>query len=141
MKKIGCYKGLADQASSGKPAPLGGRARAVRATAGVLIIAGIGLLYLWPVALLPKIGVPGFVAWAMAIPSLWLGLSHLVAAVTAYRGCPEVGAIPSLILRRHVITTCTPWERFDRRLEGARRRGSAKSSRVLPDLDDPRPSA
>jgi hypothetical protein len=120
MKKIGCYRGLADQASSEAELPLGGRGRTARAIAGILIIAGVGLLYLWPVALLPQLGVPGFVAWGLAIPSLWLGVSHLVAAATAYRGCPEVGAIASLVLRRHVITTCTPWERFDRRIEGRR---------------------
>jgi hypothetical protein len=116
MKRVGCYRGLADRASHEAQVPIGGRARVARATVGVLVIAGVGLLYLWPIALLPKLGVPGFVAWALAIPSLWLGLSHLVAAVTAYRGCPEVGAIPSLLLRRHVTTTCAPWERLDRRL-------------------------
>jgi hypothetical protein len=120
MNKIGCYRGLSDRASSEVETPLGGRARAARGIAGVLIIAGVGLLYLWPVALLPGLGMPGFVAWGLAIPSLWLGISHLVAAATAYRGCPEVGAIASLVLRRHVITTCTPWERFDRRIEGRR---------------------
>lgn len=119
MKKIGCYRGLSDPASSEAEVPLGGRARAARAIAGVLIIAGVGLLYVWPVALLPKLGVPSFVAWSLAIPSLWLGVSHLVAAVTAYRGCPEVGAIASLFLRRHVLTACAPWERFGRRVEGA----------------------
>jgi hypothetical protein len=117
MKKVGCYKGLSDRPSFESQVPLGGRARAARAIAGILIIAGVGLFYLWPVELLPKLGVPGFVAWGLAIPSLWLGSSHLVAAVTAYRGCPEVGAIPSLLLQRHVVTTCTPWERLDRRLE------------------------
>jgi hypothetical protein len=119
MKKVGCYKGLSDNPSSAAEVSLTGRARVARATAGALMIAGVGLLYLWPVALLPELGVPGFVAWSLAILSLWLGLSHLVAAVTAYRGCPEVGAIPSLLLRRHVITRCTPWERLDRRLEGS----------------------
>jgi hypothetical protein len=119
MRKIGCYKGLSDPASSEADVPLGGRARAARAIAGVLIIAGVGLLYLWPVALLPQLGVPGLVAWGLAIPSLWLGVSHLVAAETAYRGFPEVGAIASLVLRRHVITTCAPWERLDRRIEGS----------------------
>src|ERR671924_1722559 len=118
MKTVGCYKGLAQAETSHAQPPLGRRARAARVTAGVLIIAGVGLLYLGPVALLPKLGVPGFVAWVLAIPSLWLGVSHLIDALTAYRGCPEVGAIPSLLLRRHVITTCTPWERLDRRLEG-----------------------
>jgi hypothetical protein len=123
MKKIGCYRGLSDRASSEAEAPLSGRARAARAIAAVLVIAGVGLLYLWPVALLPELGVPSFVVWSLAIPSLWFGVSHLVAAATAYRGCPEVGAIASLVLRRHVITTCSPWERFDRRLEGARNDG------------------
>jgi hypothetical protein len=117
MKKIGCYKGLSDPASSEAEVPLCGRARAARAIAGVLIIAGVGLLYLWPVALLADLGLPGLAAWGLAIPSLWLGVSHLVAAATAYRGCPEVGAITSLFLRRHVITTCAPWERLDRRIE------------------------
>jgi hypothetical protein len=116
MKQVGCYRGLSEPGGSGAQAPLGRRERLARATAGALIIASVGLLYLWPVELLPKLGVPEFVAWALAIPSLWLGLSHLVAAATSYRGCPEVGAIPSLIMRRQVITTCTPWERLDRRL-------------------------
>jgi hypothetical protein len=120
MKRIGCYRGLSDRASSEAEEPLGGRGRAARAIAGVLIIGGVGLLYLWPVALLPQLGVPSFVAWGLAVPSLWLGISHLVAAATAYRGCPEVGAIASLVLRRHVITTCAPWERLDRRIEGPR---------------------
>jgi hypothetical protein len=119
MKQIGCYRGLSERASSEAEVPLGLRARAARAIAGVLIIGGVGLLYLWPVALLPDLGVPGFVVWSLAIPSLWLGVSHLVAAATAYRGCPEVGAIASLVLRRHVITTCAPWERLDRRIEGS----------------------
>jgi len=119
MKKVGCYRGISDRASSQAQVPLGRRARAARATAGALIIAGVGVLYVWPVGLLPKLGVPGFVAWSLAIPSLWLGFSHLVAAATAYRGCPEVGAIPSLLLRRHVITTCAPWERLDQRIEGS----------------------
>jgi hypothetical protein len=119
MKQIGCYRGLSDPASSKAEVPLGGRARAARAAAGVLIIAGVGLLYVWPVALLPDLGLPSLVAWSLAIPSLWLGLSHVVAAVTAYRGCPEMGAIPSLVLRKRVITTCAPWERLDRRIEGS----------------------
>jgi hypothetical protein len=86
-----------------------------------LVIAGAGLLYIWPVALLADVGVPSFVLWALAIPSLWLGLSHLVAAVTGYRGCPEIGAIPSLILGRRVMTQCAPWERLDRRIGTAAR--------------------
>lgn len=76
------------------------------------------MLYVWPVALLPRIGVPGPVVWVLAAPGIWLGVSHLVAAASSYRGCPEIGAIPSLVLRRRVITTCKPWERLDQRLQG-----------------------
>jgi hypothetical protein len=129
MRNVGCYRGLSDRAGSEARVPLGGRERAARAIAGALIIAGIGLLYLGPVALLPKLGVPGVVTWALAVPSLWLGISHLVAAATSYRGCPEVGAIPSLILSRQVISTCTPWERLDRRLTGPARRDQADSAK------------
>jgi hypothetical protein len=46
----------------------------------------------------------------------WFGLSHLVAARTGYAGCPELGAIPSVILRRDVAIGCVPWRIADRRL-------------------------
>lgn len=46
----------------------------------------------------------------------WFGVSHLVAAGTAFDGCPELGAIPSLLLRRKVATECGPWDFLDRRL-------------------------
>lgn len=46
----------------------------------------------------------------------WFGVSHLVAAATRFDGCPELGAIPSLVLRRGVATECGPWECLDRRL-------------------------
>ena len=46
----------------------------------------------------------------------WLGISHLVAAGTRYNGCPELGAIPSLLLGRHVHTRCGPWRAIDQRL-------------------------
>jgi hypothetical protein len=88
---------------------------------GLAVIAGVGLLYLGPVAVLADVGAPTWLLWGLAIPSLWLGVSHLVAAVTAYRGCPEIGAIPSLLLGRTVITRCTPWERLDRRIGAAPR--------------------
>lgn len=117
MRKVGCYKGVSDT----PVAPVDGRGRAARAAAGLLIIAGAGLLYVWPVALLADLGVPNPVLWALAIPSLWLGVSHLVAGVTGYRGCPEIGAIPSLILGRRVVTRCTPWEWLDRRIGKAAR--------------------
>jgi hypothetical protein len=117
MRTAGCYRGLADAGDPEAPPLLDVRARVARALAGVAIIASVGVLYTWPIALLPDLGVPGVVVWALAVPSLWLGVSHLVAAATDYRGCPEIGAIPSLVLRRRVVTTCRPWERLDRRIE------------------------
>jgi hypothetical protein len=134
MAKVGCYRGLAGPCEAAVAPPLSGRARAARAVAGVAFIASSGVLYVWPLALLARLGVPGPVLWVLAGIGFWLGLSHLVAAATSYRGCPEVGAIASVLLRRHVISTCTPWERLDRRLEGARREGrrDAQSSARAP---------
>jgi hypothetical protein len=40
-----------------------------------------------------------------------------VASATGYPGCPELGAIPSLLLRRRVATECGPWEWIDKRLD------------------------
>jgi hypothetical protein len=118
MKKIGCYQGLAEREDIDCARPLGGLQRRARATAGLAFIASAGVLYVWPLALLVEIGLPSFVAWPLATLTLWLGISHLVAGATGYRGCPEIGAIPSLLLRRRVVTSCKPWERFDRRVEG-----------------------
>lgn len=59
-------------------------------------------------------------AWALSLPASlaagWLGASHLVAAAIRYRGCPELGAIPTLVLGRRVETRCGPWELLDARL-------------------------
>lgn len=46
----------------------------------------------------------------------WFGASHLVAAGTGYAGCPELGAIPSVLMRRDVHLRCIPWQIADRRL-------------------------
>jgi len=75
-------------------------------------LAGLGLLGLaaaalrWPRAL----GVP------TSLAAGWLGASHLVAAAIRYQGCPELGAIPTLLLGRRLETRCAPWERLDARL-------------------------
>lgn len=52
----------------------------------------------------------------LAAGAHWFGISHLVACVTGYPGCPELGAIPSLVLRRQLKTECGPWEWTDARL-------------------------
>lgn len=46
----------------------------------------------------------------------WFGASHLVAAATGYAGCPELGAIPSVLMRRDVHFGCIPWQIADRHL-------------------------
>lgn len=81
--------------------PLGLRSRGVRASAGLIFLALAAWIPFWPLSVL----------------AAWFGISHLVAAATGYRGCPEMGAIPSLLLRRRVSTVCRPWERFDQWLE------------------------
>jgi hypothetical protein len=50
----------------------------------------------------------------VALLAAWLGISHLVAACTGYRGCPELGAIPSVLFGRQVGSWCGPWELLDR---------------------------
>ncbi|TMK98409.1 MAG: hypothetical protein E6G34_12305 [Actinobacteria bacterium] len=121
MRQIGCYRGLANQCDPPSEGPLNRTARGARALAGVLFIAQVGLLYTWPLGALAKLGLPGAVLWPLAALGLWLGVSHLVAAATGYRGCPEIGAIASLLMRRRVLTSCEPWESFDRRIERRRR--------------------
>src|SRR5438132_13065611 len=117
MRQIGCYRGLASQSEPPAVQPLNRTARGARALAGVAFIGQVGLLYTWPLGVLAKVGLPGLVLWPLAALGLWLGISHLVAAATGYRGCPEIGAIASLLLRRRVSTVCKPWERFDQWLE------------------------
>lgn len=88
------------------PPPLTPRQRAGRAAAGVGLIALARLAKRIP----PIVGAP------LGLAIGWVGLSHTVAAATGYNGCPELGAIPSLVLRRNVQTRCGPWQRIDHRL-------------------------
>src|SRR6266566_5020341 len=79
--------------ADGEVAPVARGGRYARGAAGVafLLVAGAlggrtlrGGVALWPVALVPT----------------WFGISHLVAAATGYPGCPELGAIPSVMVGR-----------------------------------------
>lgn len=102
-----CGPGIGFCAPGDAPSePLTGRQRAGRAVVGgVLIAAAAGAL------------VSPNPARAMVVSGLgWLGVSHVVAAATRYNGCPELGAIPSLVLGRHVHTRCGPWRSLDQRL-------------------------
>jgi hypothetical protein len=76
-----------------------------------------GLLFLVVGAAVAALAI-GFFAWLwpLAFLAAWFGTSFLVAAATRYPGCPEVGAIPSLVLGRPIVTRCPPLERIDRTL-------------------------
>jgi hypothetical protein len=78
------------------------------------VVVGVGWLMLAWVWL--HISIPA-VAWTLAVVAVSFGISHVVAAWTAYPGCPELGAIASLVSRRYVGTRCGPWERVDKWLE------------------------
>lgn len=94
-------------------APLPAEARATRRWMG----AGFLALAAPPAALALAGWAP---LWPLAFLGAWFGVSFLVAAATGYPGCPEVGAIPSLVLRREIATRCRPMERMD----GARLRST-----------------
>jgi len=82
--------------------------RFLAAAAATAAAAAAGFILLWPVAL--ALG--------------WFAASFLVAARTGYPGCPELGAIASVVQRREVRTRCTPLARRDAR--------AARSTRAPP---------
>jgi len=88
--------------------PLNRRQRTAR------FIVGAGLLLLD--FLLPwshQLSVAGI---ATATIVGWFGVTHVLAAIMAYPGCPELGAVPSLLLGRDVKIGCGPWRWLDARL-------------------------
>ncbi len=99
-----CLGSVESEAAKDAPA-LGLRSRGLRVTTGLTFLALATWVPLWP----------------LSVVTVWFGASHLVAAATGYRGCPELGAIPSVVLRRRVTTVCKPWERVDHWLEGVAR--------------------
>ena len=105
------------RAARDAPEPLGHRQRAARAAVGVAALAVGALLRFAAARVLRRLGAPVPIAWALVAPPAWFGASHVVAAATAYRGCPEIGAIPSVVLGRRVETTCPPWDEIDEWLE------------------------
>jgi len=87
-------------------APMSRTARQSRAMAGLLFLAIGGAL--------GSRRLPGGIAlWPTSLVPTWFGISHLVAGVTGYQGCPELGAIPSVMLGRPVGTSCKLWRRID----------------------------
>ncbi len=75
---------------------------------GARLIVGIALLLL--ALALPWLPVGWII---LAVIAGWLGATHVLAAAMAYPGCPELGAVPSLLLRRWVKVGCTPWRWLD----------------------------
>jgi hypothetical protein len=53
----------------------------------------------------------------LAAVAAWFGVSHVVAGISGYRGCPELGAIASLAAGRPLHTVCGPWDWLDSQLE------------------------
>jgi hypothetical protein len=77
--------------------------------------AMVGLVFLVFAGALGTRRLPGAIAlWPASLVPTWFGISHLVAGVTGYQGCPELGAIPSVMLGRRVGTSCELWQRIDR---------------------------
>jgi hypothetical protein len=78
---------------------------------GLRLAAGLGFLALAAFMVL-KSDLGWLVQVAAVVPG-WMGITHLVASVTGYQGCPELGAIPTLVLRRPIRTNCTAWRLID----------------------------
>jgi hypothetical protein len=107
--------------ADGPHAPaLSDRQRRARAIAGLALLASGAFALRWPRLL----SVP------TAVAAGWLGASHLVAAALRYHGCPELGAIPTLVLGRRVETRCGPWEMLDDRLSLAGSRATEGGHRA-----------
>jgi len=88
--------------------PLNRRQRAAR------FIVGAGLLLLD--FLLRGSNALSITGIATAAIIGWFGVMHILAALMAYPGCPELGAVPSLLLGRDVKIGCGPWRWLDARL-------------------------
>jgi hypothetical protein len=129
MNELGC--GCAQAEGRAQDRPLGRKQRAARAGVGVGTLAVAGLTRSLSRRALARVGAPPSLAWVLAAAPAWFGASHLVAAATSYRGCPEIGAIPSFVLGREVRTTCPPWDELDQRLEPDASAGPIRSSPSL----------
>ena len=117
----GCCVTGREESVAASPGSLSGGERRARAGAGLGFLAlGAGLV--WGGFALEALAAGGLAILLCAVPCAlaavagWFGLSHLVASVTGYKGCPELGAIPSLFRRHPIDTRCAPWDNLDRRL-------------------------
>ena len=99
----GCFAG--DDSAELPPMSTRGR--------GARMVVGLGFLGI-ACLLVTKGGQFGWLVQAAAVVPVWFGATHLVACVTGYQGCPELGAIPTLILKRPIATNCTVWRWIDK---------------------------
>jgi len=88
--------------------PLNRRQRTARFSVGIALLL-LDFLLPWSSAL----SITGI---ATAAVLGWFGGTHVLAALMAYPGCPELGAVPSLLLGRDVKIGCGPWRWLDARL-------------------------
>lgn len=98
----GCFAG----GDSAALPPMSSRGRGAR------LVVGLGFL-----ALAGFVGSRSDLGWLAQVAALipaWFGVAHLVASVTGYQGCPELGAIPSLFSKRPIVTNCTVWQWIDK---------------------------
>jgi hypothetical protein len=115
-RSIGCCFGAKEGAQPTPESPLNKHQRRARMLIG-LGTGAIGALLCILAIRFSSLGLFCQVPlWLSANATGWFGVSHLVASITGYQGCPELGAIPSLILRRRVVTSCQGWDQLDNRL-------------------------
>ena len=95
-------------ADSARWRPLNRRQRTARFVVGAGLLL-VDILLPWS----PAFSITGMATAAIVA---WFGVTHVVAALMAYPGCPELGVIPSLLLRRDVKIGCGPWRWLDARL-------------------------
>jgi len=94
----GCGCGFARTTTQAPPLDDDARRRRLRMGLAMLALAAVlaaGACHSW-------------LLWPPAAVAGWFAASFLVAAATRYPGCPELGAIPSLLLRRRINTRCGP---------------------------------
>ena len=82
-----------------------------RAQRWARLLAGLALL---TIAIALPWSAGGWIVLALIVG--WVGATHMIAAATAYPGCPELGAVPSLLRGRNVKIGCVPWRWLDARL-------------------------
>lgn len=92
------------------PEPLDRRQRTSRIVAGTVCLAIAGGLGYLATLRLPLL------LWPVAGVAAWFGFTHVLAGFIAYSGCPEIGAVPTWLLRRHIHIACKPWDWMDQKI-------------------------